>query len=275
MRGFLAGLLALIGLLLVPLADLGVWAQRELLPTAAFTDLSTDVLREPDVRDALAQRLTDELIKQQPALLLAENLLRTGVVEVIGTDQFEQVFRASVADMHAQVERGDDQLQLNLDAVLPVVRAQVANLDETLADQVPTHGIPPITVVTRDDVPELWAGVQTGRRASWAFPILTLVLLAAAVLVAERRAVMLVVVGVGLAVVSIALVLVIRLGRDPLSHVVGSQVSLEAFDAGYDTVTDSFVTQTLVLAGVGIVTAIGGVAASLRRGGDARPHGWA
>lgn len=275
MRGFLAGLLALMGLVLVPLADLGVWTQRELIPTESFTDLATDVLREPDVREALADRLTNEIIKEQPALLLVEGPLQTGVVEVIGTPQFEQVFRASVGDMHAQVRRGDDQLQLNLDAILPVVRDQVATISGTLAKQIPTSGIPPITVVKREDAPELWAGVQTGRRASWAFPILTLVLLAGAVIVAERRANMLIIVGVGLALVSIVLVLVIRFGRDPLSHAVGSEVSVAAFDSGYDTVTESFITQTLALAAIGAAVAIAGIIAKVRSGGNVRPQGWA
>jgi hypothetical protein len=275
MRGFLAGLLALVGLLLVPLADLGVWTQREVVPSAAFTELSTDVIREPDVQQALAQRLTNELIKQQPALLLAEGLVRNGVLQVVETPAFEQVFRAAVTDMHEQVRRGDDQLQLNLDAMLPIVREQVASVNRTLANQLPTGGLPAITVVRREDAPQLWAGVQIGRQASWAIPILTLVLLAAAILVAERRAVMLVVVGVGLAIISIALVLVIRLGRDPLSDVVGTEVSIQAFNAGYDTVTDSFVVQTLVLAGVGIVMAIGGVTASVRSRRNVRPQGWA
>jgi hypothetical protein len=38
MRRFAAGLLAFVGLLLVPLADAGVWTQRELLDTASFTE---------------------------------------------------------------------------------------------------------------------------------------------------------------------------------------------------------------------------------------------
>jgi hypothetical protein len=275
MRGFLAGLLALVGLLLVPLASLGVWTQRELLPTSSFAKLSTDVVREPDVQDALAQRVTDELIKQQPVLLLAEDLLRSGVLQVIQAPQFEQIFAASIADMHAQIERGDDPLQLNLDAILPTVRDQVADINGTLAGQIPTSGIPPISVVSREEAPQLWDGVQIGRTVSWAIPILALVLLALAVLVAERRGVMLVVVGVGLAVISISLVLLIKLGRDPLSNVVGSQVSVAAFDAGYDTVTDSFVTQTLVIAGIGIVAAVGGVVVSFRSGRNVRPTGWA
>lgn len=275
MRAFLAGLLALVGLLLVPLANLGVWTQREVLPTDSFTDLSTEVVSEPAVQDALAQRVTDEIIKQQPALVLAEDLVRSGVLQVIQSPQFVQIFTASVADMHAQVERGDDPLQLNLDAILPIVKSQVAGLNGTLANQIPTSGIPPITVVNRADAPQLWDGVQVGRAASWAVPILTLVLLALAVAVAQRRAVMLVVVGIGLTLISVALVLVIKVGRDPLSNVVGSQVSVEAFDAGYDTVTDSFVTQTLVLAGIGVIMTIGGAITIARAGRNVRPTGWA
>src|SRR5258708_39533558 len=104
MRGLLAGLLAIIGLLVVPLADLGIWTQRELLPTDAFTSLATDVLHKPDVQQALAQRLTTELVNREPALAIGRPLVQRAVVEGIGTPQFTQVMQASLGDMHDQLK---------------------------------------------------------------------------------------------------------------------------------------------------------------------------
>jgi hypothetical protein len=275
MRGFLAGLLALVGLVLLPFAALGVWTQRELLPTESFTDLASDVVNEPAVQSALAQRVTTEIVNQAPQIGAGRIVVQVGVGQVLRTEQFDQAFRASVGDMHAQLRRGDDELRLDLNALLPVVRSQVAQVNQQVANAIPSGGLPAITVVTRDDVPELWAGVQIGRQASWAFPALCLLVLVAAVLVAERRSTMLIVVGLGVLVVATALVLIVRLGREPLSRVVGSEVTIDAFNAGYDTVTSSFVTQTLVLAGLGAVAAFGGVALKIRAAGNRRPGFWA
>jgi hypothetical protein len=60
-----------------------------------------------------------------------------------------------------------------------------------------------------------------------------------------------------------------------LSEVVGSDVTEGAFDAGYDTVTSSFVTQMVVLAVLGAIAAIVGVLLKLRTTGNRRPAGWA
>jgi hypothetical protein len=275
MRGFLAGFLALVGLVLLPFAALGVWTQRELLPTEPFTDLASDVVNEPAVQSSLAQRLTDEIVTQAPQIGAGRVVVQIAVGQVLRSEQFDQAFRASVGDMHNQLERGDDQLRLDLNALLPVVEAQVAQVNQQLANAIPSGGLPAITVVTRDDVPELWTGVQIGREASWAIPVLCLVVLVAAVLVAERRSTMLIVVGLGVLVVAAALVLLVRFGREPLSRVVGSDVTVEAFDAGYDVVTSTFVTQTLVLAALGAVAALGGVALKIRAAGNRRPGFWA
>jgi len=276
MRGFLAGLLLAIGLVLVPLADLGVWTQRQLLPTAAFSDLATEVLDEPDVQAALAERLTEEIVNRQPGLRVSEGVINPAIQRAIDTQAFEGVFRVSVGDMHAQLKRGDDQLTLNFDAILPIVRAQVASVDADVADRIPTSGVlPSITVITRDEVPQAWVAVNLVRRASWAFPAITLGLLGLAVLLAQNRARMLLIAGLGIVFVAVALIAVIRLGRDPLSDVVGSQVSEEAFDSGYGVVTRSLVTQTVVLGLIGVASAVGGIAWMVSRDRNARPSAWA
>jgi hypothetical protein len=275
MRTFLAGVLVVLGLLLVPLAAIGIWTQREIIPTDAFTDLASEVAQQPEVQDALAERITDEIVASAPQVANGRVLLQPAVGQVLRTEQFDQVFRAAVANMHAQLLDDSSALQLDLNALLPVVRDQVAQVDEGVAARIPTSGLPAFTVLERDDVPALWRGVEIGRDASWAIPAVTLLVLVAAVVVAERRSTMLIVVGLGILVISAVTILVVRFGRDPLSEVVGSDVTEGAFDAGYDTVTSSFVTQMVVLAVLGAIAAIVGVLLKLRTTGNRRPAGWA
>jgi hypothetical protein len=275
MRMFLAGVLAVLGLLLVPLAAVGIWTQREIIPTDAFTDLASEVAQQPEVQDALAVRITDEIVASVPQVANGRVLLQPAVGQVLRTQQFDQVFRAAVASMHAQLLGDADALQLDLNALLPIVRDQVAQVDEDVADLVPTGGLPAFTVLERDDVPAVWRGVEIGRDASWAIPAVTLLVLVAAVVIADRRSTMLIVVGLGILIISAVTILVVRFGRDPLSEVVGSDVTEAAFNAGYDTVTSSFVTQMIVLAFVGAIAAIVGVVLKLRTTGNRRPAAWA
>jgi hypothetical protein len=276
MRGFLAGVLILVGLLLVPLANLGVWTQREVLSTDAFTTLSTDVLDQSDVREALANRIADELERQVPELALGRFVLVPALGEVIGSRQFGGIFERAVADMHAQLERGDDQLTLNLDAMLPLVRELVANVDGGLASRIPQQtGIAAITVVKKDNVPQLWLGVDVAREASWLFPALALLALAAGVAVARRRALALVFAGLGLAALALLMVVALKVGQEPLSNVAGPAVDQNAFDAGYHVVTESLVVQTAVLGIVGLVAAMIGVVVQARGGSKSTPAQWA
>jgi hypothetical protein len=255
MRGFLAGVLIVVGLLLVPFANQGVWVERELLSTSAFTSLSIEVLDQDAVRDALANRLADELEKQVPQLSLGRFILVPALRQVLGTEQFANIFERAVSDMHAQLERGDDQLTLDLDAVLPLVRELVANVDEGIAEKIPDGVLPEFTVVTKENVPQLWIGVEATRGASWLFPALALIFLAGGVAVARRHAVALLIVGLGVAMIAVIMALGLRLGRDPLSEVAGPTVEVAAFKAGYDTVTESLVVQTMVLGLGGLVLA--------------------
>lgn len=275
MRGIVAGTLVVLGLLLVPLATLGIWVQRQILPTDEFTDLATEVVQHPDVREALADRFLDELEAQEPRLAVGRFVLQPAVREALTTDEFQQVFRSSVSDMHAQLERGDDELSLDLDGLLPVVRSLVARVDRGIAEQIPTAaGLPSITVVRESDVPELWQGVEITRHASWVFPVLVLVALAGAVVVAPNRSLTLIIAGAGVAVMCLIVGLALREGRDLLSDFVGPEIDVRAFDAGYDIVTDTLVNQTLLLGIVGVIAAVVGVVWMLAER-SRRPPTWA
>jgi hypothetical protein len=276
MRGFIAGVLVVVGLILVPFATVGIWTQRKLLDTEAFTDLAVEVLHQEPVRDALARRLVDELVNRQPRLVIGRIVIEPAMRQVLSSSQFEQIFRLAVSDMHAQLQRGDDQLQLDLDALLPILRSLVAQVDGGLANQIPSSaGLPSITVVRKQQVPQLWFGVQVTRRAWWAFALLMLVAFAAAIAVARQHARTLLIVGFGVAIVCLLLALSLRTGRDVLADVAGPEVDVAAFDAAYDVVTDSLVTQTLLLGGVGLVGGGVGVAVLLRRSASTRQTAWA
>ncbi|HEY8216568.1 MAG TPA: hypothetical protein VIH82_05505 [Acidimicrobiia bacterium] len=276
MRGVIAGLLLVVGLVLVPFADLGIWTRRQLLPTDAFTDVATEVVQQDAVQAALASRVADEIVAREPRVRLGRVVLEPAVRQALGTPQFEQIFRLAVTSTHQQLVRGDDQLTLNLDGLLPIVRGFVANVDQGLASRIPDSlGLPAFTVVRKSEIPQLWFGVDVTRRASWVFPVLMVLALAAAIAVAPKHALMLVIAGFGVAFFCLMVVLALRVGRDMLSDVVGPEVDVNAFDAGYDVVTDSLVNQTFVLGGIGIVAAAVGVVLMVRRGANTRPAVWA
>ncbi|HWW44354.1 MAG TPA: hypothetical protein VN180_04715, partial [Acidimicrobiia bacterium] len=68
MRAFLVSLLVAAAIVLVPFADLGVWAQRELVSTTSFVNLGEQVLQQGAVRDALAQQIVNDVASRAPAV---------------------------------------------------------------------------------------------------------------------------------------------------------------------------------------------------------------
>lgn len=276
LRAVVAGILLVVGFVLVPFGNLGLWVQRQVLDADAFTELAIDVVDEPAVRDVLAKRIVDELVAAEPRLAVGRVVLEPGVARLLRTEAFRRVFSTAVAQMHTQLEQGADALELDLDPILPLVRDAVARIDADVADLIPTaDALPAITVVRRDDAPELWEGVQLTREASWAFPALMVLALVGAVAAANRRVRMLVTVGIGVALLGFVQVLVIRLGRELLLDAAGPEVSLGALTRGYDVVTGTLVTQTIVGALVGLVVAGAAIGVVLVRRRDAAPADWA
>ena len=97
----------------------------------------------------------------------------------------------------------------------------------------------------------------------------------AAVALARKRWVALVVLGVGLAVEALAIVVLLRVGRSALFDVVGANVREQTFDSVWDTVTSSLVTQTIILGVIGLAAAGAGVFAHMREEQRRRPEAWA
>lgn len=263
-------------LLAVPLGDLGLWTRRELLDTSSFATMANTVVQQPDVRDSLADAITTRVIEREPRLATEQSIVRSAVGTLIGTAAFQAVFEQAVGGMHDQLTGGADQLSLQLDPALPLVRNEVATLSNaSVASLVPLSGLPTVTVVQKNDMKGLWVAVGVARKASWVLPLVALALLAAAVVVAKRRRAVLVVLGVGMMVEAAALVVLLKVGRGLLSDAVGTNVTKAAFDSAWDTITSSLVTQTVAIGVVGLLAVAGGVLWRRYEIGGRRPTGWA
>ena len=173
-----AGLVVLASLVLVA-AVIGIWARRNFLDTDRFVDRAGPLIEQPAVQDALAPRLTDQLmLVVDPEALFAEVLpergqllaaplanavegfVRDRVESFVATDQFEQLWVGAVAAAHstsvrvlrgesAAVTTGNGQVTLNLVPVINAVLAQItAESPEILGRQV---DLPDVSV---DDIPE-------------------------------------------------------------------------------------------------------------------------
>ncbi|HEV2309538.1 MAG TPA: hypothetical protein VGU73_03390 [Acidimicrobiia bacterium] len=272
MRTFLVPLLVAVAIVLVPLADLGVWAQRELVSTASFVNLSNDVLQQHAVRGALAQEIVADIAEDEPALASHETELEPIVADALAEPALRPALDQILATTHDQLRDGHDPLELDLSPLLPVLRERLAPY---LASGLPSQlDLQPVTVLQQNEAPELWDGVQLVQQIALVLPALMLLVLVGAVLLARRRGAVCVVVGLATTVIAVGLVALLEPGRSVMEHQTGTG-SHAAFLAGYDTVTRSFVQQTVVLAVLGVLLALGGLIATYAEGRRVHPSGWA
>lgn len=273
MRALLAFLLSLVVVVLVPFADLGLWVQRELVGTSSFVRLGEDVLQQPAVRAALAERIVAELEQRVPGLAAQDATVRSIVDQVLRDPGLRPVLDNALASTHDQLRNGHDPLELDLNPLLPLVRQQ---LPAALAARVPvSETLNPVIVLRRRDAPVLWEGVQLVQGGALAVPLLALALLAAAVLAARRRGALCITLGASITLISLGVLALVKPGRSLLEHQVGDPTQRAAFHAGYDTVLRSFVQQTIVMALAGIVLAVIGGVLVWQHDRNRRPTGWA
>jgi hypothetical protein len=258
LRGLLAGWLLAVGLGLVPLGDLALWLRRDVLDTDRFGTLSVKLIQQPEIRGALADRVTDELVTTKPALAAGRIALARATSGVIATTAFRTIFEHAVSRMHAQLRRGDERLTLDLDPMLPLVQHAVGAVDARAGALVPTTGLPPIEIATKHDAPALWDGIQIALDASWILPLVALAFLAAALAVAHRHARMAILVGIAIAILAGVILVALAVVRRGIAESAGSQVDVSAFDAGWHSLTSTLVSQTIVLGLAGFVLVAAG-----------------
>ena len=273
MRAFLAALLAVAFVVLVPLADLGAWAQRELVGTTPFVRLGEQVLDQDAVRAALADRIVPSLEAATPALIAVDGPVRASVTQQLASPTVRLAFDDLLASTHDQLRQGHDPLQLDLSPLLPVLRQQ---LPANLAARLPASVfLTPVTVLRRRDAPAVWESVQLVQNDALVVVALTVVALVGAIAVARRRGALCIVLGLVTAAIAVGLIAVVKPGRSLLENQSGTSTQRAAFLAGYDVVTRSFVLQTVVVAVAGFVLVIAGCILAWHQARNVRPTGWA
>jgi len=123
-------------------ATLAFYARLALLDANHFADRATAALQAPDVRDLLADRITDEVVLRRKAdLLTARPLISDAISRAIGSDAFGSLFRRGVLDAHrAVLSRDRDTVTLTLADVGVVAAEAVRAADPKLADELRASG---------------------------------------------------------------------------------------------------------------------------------------
>jgi hypothetical protein len=217
--------LLLVALLLGVASIAAVFVRNQLLDTDRYVATVAPLARDPVVQDAVANRLTNEIITRvdlaaiaeqasvwltaqgappavnalvEPAVNGVESLVRTQVRRLVGTDQFAAAWDSANRVAHdalvtvltggssGAVSSSDTAITVDLGVFLDTVKQRLVGAGFGLVERIPDVSIP-FTVYSSPDLPELRTYVKWLDSAATWLPWVALALIAAAVLVAPNR----------------------------------------------------------------------------------------
>ncbi|MFJ8662501.1 hypothetical protein [Streptomyces sp. NPDC093795] len=292
-RSFLAVVLIVLGCLLAPLGVVASWAADEVGDTDRYVATVAPLASDPDVQDAVANRVTDAVMSRLdlPALLsgvapeerpLAEKALGRlgdslqGAVrsfvqdkarEVVASDAFEKIWTGANRAAHASVDKAltgsgggavqlkDDTVTLDVGPVVDRVKQRLVDEGMEAAGRIPEVHTD-ITLVKSDDIGKVKTYVRLLQIMGNWLPVLALLLVAGGVLLAGRRRRALVTAAVAVAVTTGLLALGLRLFRAIYLDALPAGVSQAAAGSVYDTFTHFLYTTVRMVVALGVVVAL-------------------
>ncbi|MGW2252136.1 hypothetical protein ACWCXH_18325 [Kitasatospora sp. NPDC001660] len=293
-RSSFAVLLILLAFLLTPLGAVAVWAKSQISDTDRYVATMAPLARDPAVRAAVTDRVTDEIMKQLPVdSLLADiapddrpklgallgsigqaldsgltGFVHTQVERVVDSDAFAAVWTDANREAHAAIDRmltgqGGGAVQIKNDTVVLDLAPLIARVRTALVD----HGlsiasrIPEIhtsyTLVQSDAVPTLRTGLRVLDVAGFWVPVLAVACAVGGVLLAVRRRRAVVAAALGMAGGALLLGVGLSVFRAVYLDALPAGVDQAAAHAVYDTLVRYLRSTVRVVIALGLLVALG------------------
>src|SRR3954451_13023543 len=257
-RRRLSIVLAGLASLLAALALVAAYALHAGVNSDQFANRATVALRDDNVSNLVAQKITDDVVlKKDQDLLAARPLIESVTSGIVGSRPFTDLFRSAVGDVHRALFAGDkDTVTLTVPDVGTVLEAALEKLKPALAADLDLAGR--VELVQRD-IGSVGGGLahlaHTVRVLCWILFALCLLFAGGAIWVASDRRDAVVALGVGAAVAGGALVVLDAIGRSIAIHHVSGPSGQAAAAGVWDAFLGYLQTEAWILAGAGAVVA--------------------
>jgi hypothetical protein len=252
--------LVVLGAILLLVGVLTTYASTELFNAGRFANRAVSALDEDEVRALIGARVADGVVKRDPNLIGARPLIEGAADGVVGSAPFEQLFRGAVEDLHRTVFESDrDTVALKAADIGVLVIESLQEFAPDVAASIPKAVEPRLVAVSSGEGEHLLAeAARIARDVEWA-AIVTL-LLAVALLVGAvvasgdrrrtaRRA------GVAVAVVGVAVVVALEIGRALVAGGFEESADSAAVRAVWDAFLGDLLVWSLAIAACGTVVA--------------------
>ncbi|HMG40686.1 MAG TPA: hypothetical protein VK611_05125 [Acidimicrobiales bacterium] len=272
--------LLVVGCVVLLLANVTVWLRLTALDTDRFVAALTPLADDRDLDEGLAVALTDRIMSRvdveaqieealpndNPLVVatvtrLARGLVQDTLRDVLESDTFSTIWTEALRRTHRRalqvIDGADGSIALQLTDVLERADRLLTDRWLDIIDSRTIEEIDRVVVATSDDIQTVGQAVDTLRTLAVVLPIVTLVLLALAVVLAVDRRRMVVLVGLGMVATMVVTAVALRIGRRALFDQIDGDVRRRAAGDVWTGLLTPLFRQTAVLLVLGLLLAIG------------------
>ncbi|WP_172385102.1 hypothetical protein [Streptomyces sp. MNP-20] len=274
LRAALCAVLLVLTCLLVPLGVVSAWAAYEIHDTDRYVATMAPLSSDPAVRAAVADAVTDSLVKEidaGPLESTVASFVRDAVGSFTGTAAFRTAWNAANRAAHAAVEQAlendsDGEVSIDLAPITEQVKRRLTEEGVPFADRIPVRHTK-VTVMKAQDLSDYRKVFRMLQAAGLWLPVAAVVFAVGGILLAVRRRRAVLATALGTAAGAAALAAAVAVGRALTLDDLPPDVSRAAAGAVYDALTESLRVTAWVLVGLGLLVAAGAWLLSRRRPG--------
>jgi hypothetical protein len=237
--------------------DLAFFARVDLFDAKRFADNAVSTLDHSSVRDATAQKITDDLVlRADPDLVAVRPIIEATAGAVVGTGAFKGVLRDAIERAHRAIFKGEDDTAVIVSNAGVLLIEAIKQFKPSLAKQIPKGFDARLVSLSQGGVAT--DAVQVAERvrvAGIVLPLVALLLFAVAVAIAPRRRSAVTRVGIGMAAVGVVVVVALAIARTVLLGRVGDDLDRQALGTIWDALLGDLRTWSLALAAAGTIVA--------------------
>lgn len=258
-RRIIASILLVVGGIGIVVASTGWWLQRNFLNTERFTDSANHLLDQTDIQDELTAVLVRRLSKAAGTnLQIAEPFLAGIVQNVVDSDPFRTVFDAALSNAHRViVDRDTETVILDLTSAYALIKGPLQQVAPNLAAQLPSKSELDVILLHRSQLTSVWDLIDQLKRAVAILTVVSIVLIAAGIAISVERWRALARAGWVVVGTVIVLLLALLVGRWVLVSQTADGVLADAMGAAYRVLVRPLVVQSIIVAAVAVVVALG------------------
>ncbi|MFJ3722829.1 hypothetical protein ACIPYQ_09700 [Streptomyces sp. NPDC090045] len=292
-KSFFAALLIIIGCVLAPLAAVAAWASSEVGDTDRYVSTVAPLASDPDIQAAAANRVTNAVMEHidLPALLEGvapsdrpllekalgklgnslESAVRSFVhdkaEDIIASDTFERIWTEANRRIHTAVEKAltgsgggavkikNDSVTVDLGPVVDQVKQRLVDEGMTVAAKIPEVHTD-FTVLQADNIGKVKTYFRLLQIAGTWLPVLSVLLIAAGVLLSRHRRRVLVTAALAFAFATLMLGVALTVFRVVYLNALPDTVSQPAAGSVYDAMTHYLRTTVRMAVTLGVVIAL-------------------